>query len=106
MLFARGALVDCGVLVDGAVPWRFPVCFGCGAVGEVPVRDAVDPAFVEPDVFEPELCACMATGAISATATMGSASLPEKLIVVPSCADIRARPTRRRCPQWRYSATA
>jgi len=100
MLFA------CGALVDVAVPWRFVVvCFGWGAVGEVPVLEAVDPALVEPDVFEPELCACMATGAISATATMGSASLPEKLIVVPSCADVRAQEARRRCPQWRYSAT-
>lgn len=100
MLFA------CGVLVDVAVPRCFVVvCFGWGAVGEVPVLDAVDPALVEPEVFEPELCACMATGAISATATIGSASLPEKLIVVPSCADGKRPPISSEMPVKRYSAT-
>lgn len=82
MLLACGVLVDVAV-PDLTVPRDLLVCLGWGAVGEVPVLDAVDPALVEPDVFEPELCACMATGAISATATMGSATLPEKLIVVP-----------------------
>jgi hypothetical protein len=60
--------------------------FGCGAVDELPVLDAVDPAFVDPDVPDPELCACIAIGAISATAIKGSTTLLWKFIGgMPSC---------------------
>jgi hypothetical protein len=57
MLFACGAFVVLDGVADVDVPACFVVRFGCGAVVEEPVLDAVDPALVEPDVLEPELCA-------------------------------------------------
>ena len=104
VLVLPGCVVDC-VLVD--FPRRLlPVCDLLGAVLELPVCDAVDPAFVDPDVLEPDACPYVIAGVRSAAATNGSTTLPRTFIMIALLCRVGGNPRLRRCKPCRYSTTA